>query len=321
MEFKKQIKELLKFIFGIGLIILFIRHIQWENFRETVVSVDVSFMIVGILLTFGNVFLAAYRWYVLLKALQITIPFMKVVKLLFVSTFFNTFLPGGFAGDVVRGLQTREEGTRIEDAFSSVFTDRILGLLGLVCLALIGLLFQWELVERSGLMAYLILACMAFIVLTMALYSRRVVKIFRGLLLLFGKWGNTLERLYRSLYQYRHKLPDMVLAFGITLLNHFIMFTSMYFLARSLDVHIPFTYFVLFLPIIGILSMVPITVGGLGLRELGFILLFPLVGMTKSQALGTSLFFFMTMVLVAVTGAGIYLGETFFAMLTHHQTT
>jgi uncharacterized protein (TIRG00374 family) len=310
-----RIKGVLKLCVGIVLIALFIRQIQWVAFIETISSTYVPLMIAGIALSFVNMFIAAWRWYVLLNALNAKIPFLKVVKILFICLFFNTFLPGGFAGDIVRSLQSRGDNLSTEDALSSVFTDRILGFIGLVFLSILGVLCKWDLLEHSGLLGYIILICSVLIVLIGMFYNRRIMRNFRFIVTVFGRWGEKIENLYRSLYQYRHKLKSLVASFGITIVSHLMMFASVYCLALSLGVRISFIYFVLFLPIIGTLSMVPVTVGGLGLREFGFMLLFPLVGMTKAQALGTSLFFFMTMVLVALTGAFIYVSETIAALL------
>lgn len=243
-------------------------------------------------LTVFSVFISALRWYLLLKAFSAKVEFLRVVRILFIGLFFNTFVPGGFAGDIVRGVQSKGDTLSIEEALSSVLTDRILGLLGLVFLSIIGALYQWELIKQSGLSLYLLLICLFLIGVIGMLYSQRTMRIFRFILPLTGKFGPKIKSLYRNFYQYRYKMNTIYSSLGITLINHLVMFISVYYLAISLVSKVAFSYFVVFLPLIGTLSMLPITIGGLGVRELGFVMFFPLVGMTKGQALGTSLFFF-----------------------------
>jgi uncharacterized protein (TIRG00374 family) len=307
---------LLKLIAGIGLILVFIRQIEWNVFKDTILSADVSYIVVGIVLTFLNMFIAALRWFILLRALHATIPFFKLAKLLFIGIFFNTFVPGGFAGDIVRSLQSKGEGVRVEDAFSSVFTDRLLGLVGLLLFSLGGVCWKWNMIKASGLLGYILLTCCGLLGLTLFLYSRSIMTRFRFLLDWLGPLGQKIAGLYQSLYQYRHQSRYLGGAFGITLINHLLMFASIYCFALALDADISFLYFVVFLPVIGILSMLPLTVGGLGLREFGFVVFFPLAGMTKAQALGTSLFFFIATVFIALAGAGIYMAENFGALMT-----
>ena len=320
MFLQRRVKEIVKLFLGIGLLLLFMQQVKWENFVETLVSANVPLLTLGIGLTCLNMFIAAYRWHVLLNALDAHIRYRKVAALIFVSMFFNTLLPGGFAGDIVRGVQTKGEGITFEHAFSSVLTDRMLGLLSLLLLSTLGIFFQWGLVKSSGLTPYFFLASAAILILTTAMYSRRTARKVCAAIPWAGKIGEAVRRINRSLCQYRNKLDSIAAAFGISILSHLLMFTSIYCLALSLDAHISFTYFVLFLPLIGILSMLPVTIGGLGLRELGFLLFFPLVGMTKVQALGTSLLFFSATVVVALAGASIYLKETLAGLLTHAKS-
>lgn len=309
----------LKLLIGVLMIALCVKQIHWAPFIETLVSVKLGFVVIGMVLTLLNMVIAALRWYLLLHALHIDAAFGRVLKLLFIGMFFNVFLPGGLAGDIVRSVQAKNEGSSFEDAFSSVFTDRLLGLFGLVLLAMIGFVFQWDALRDSGVLRYFLIPSVLVCLFPIFFYSRRIMKRFRFLIAPLGKVGQKIEELYRSLYKYRYSPAKVAVVFGITLFNHIIMFASIYTFALSLNARVSFVYFILFLPIIGILSMVPVTIGGLGLREFGFVLLFPLVGMAKAQALGASLFFFMALVLVAFVGGMIYLYETLTGFMTVKQ--
>jgi len=318
-RFPKYILPVLKLLLGLFMIAFCVRQIQWESFIETLASVNPWFVIIGLVLTLINMIIASLRWYLLLHALYIKAAFTRVVKLLFIGMFFNIFLPGGFAGDIVRSIQAQHEGSSFEDAISSVFTDRLLGLFGLVFFAVIGLVFQWNSLRASGLLRYFLIPSAFVCIFPIFFYNRRVMKKFQVFTTYFGLVGQKMEELYRSFYKYRHRSLPVAVVFGITLFNHLIMFASIYAFALSLDAQVSFVYFMLFLPIIGILSMVPVTIGGLGLREFGFVFLFPLVGMTKAQALGSSLFFFMALISIAFIGGFLYLYETLTGLMTLEQ--
>src|SRR5262249_57193363 len=84
------------------------------------------------------IFISAWRWYVLLKAQHIAVPFGTVVQSYLVATFFNNFLPSNIGGDVVRIRDTAPHAGSKTLATTIVLVDRGIGLLGLIFVAAVG---------------------------------------------------------------------------------------------------------------------------------------------------------------------------------------
>src|SRR2546427_297153 len=100
---KKTGLTLLKVIFSVGILVyIFTRvvHIQdlWANLRET----NVSFIVVAVALYFVVQTISAYRWYLLLKPLEIDVSFGKILRLYYLGMYFNFFLPSAIGGDFVK---------------------------------------------------------------------------------------------------------------------------------------------------------------------------------------------------------------------------
>jgi len=72
-------------------------------------------------------------------------------------------------------------------------------------------------------------------------------------------------------------------------------------LADGLGQHIPFLAFLIFIPLIVLFSMLPISISGLGIREGAFVLFFGLIGVKPELATAISLAWFIT-----ITTAGIW---------------
>ena len=299
---KQKIWYLLKLALSFFVVIFFIAKLDLHTFIKTFTSARPAFLIGAFALTIINIFVGSYRWYILLHATAANVSFFSVVRMLFIGNFFNLFVPGGIAGDVIKCVQSSQACQSSADAFSSVITDRVIGLVGLVFIALCGIFFQQEFLLKTGLGKYLISVCLLLLTMSGLLYSRRASRQLCRVFSFTGRMKSYVEPLAKSLLQYADMPAIFFAAFVLSLTGHLIMIISIYLLALALGAHTSFIYFMLFIPVIGIISMAPVTIGGIGIRDAGFFLLFPLVGMNKEQAMGTSLLFLAVLILTSVPG-------------------
>ncbi|MGQ0604843.1 MAG: lysylphosphatidylglycerol synthase transmembrane domain-containing protein, partial [Anaerolineales bacterium] len=101
-------------------------------------AADLRPYLLALLLGQAGIVIRAYRWKVLLDAVGARVPFRRAVYLYFVGAFFNTFLPTGFGGDVVRTLEAGP-GTQSSQAAGTIVVDRLTGFIMLFVLALVAL--------------------------------------------------------------------------------------------------------------------------------------------------------------------------------------
>jgi uncharacterized protein (TIRG00374 family) len=299
---RRKLAFVVKLSLGVLLVALLARKVAWAELRGLVAAADARLLAVGLAITLLNFPIGAARWHVLLKPLTRDVSYLETLRLVFVAHFFNVFLPGGIAGDVVRGLAARRPGLAGADAFGSVVTDRLMALVAWIVIAGVGLAFGWRELVASGLHTYAAAAGALVLALTAALYSRRIGRRFAGLARLVGRAGEQLAQLQDSLRGYRGWRGTLASAFAWTLLSHAFMIASIAALALAIGARAPLVAFISFVPIIAIVSALPLTWGGLGLRDAGFVLLFPSAGMTRAEALGTSLLFLATILVAAVVG-------------------
>jgi uncharacterized protein (TIRG00374 family) len=301
------IKYLVRLCISLFIVGFFVWRIDWRSIMTLLASTRLSLLLFAVIPLSLNVVIATIRWHWLLQPLNADFRFLDILRLRLVAEFFNVCLPGGFAGDVLRGVQSKRFGVTLGESFSSVFTDRLIGMIGLVVISVVGIMFSWKFLLQTEFIFYVIGFSFTLLFLSILIYSRPVRSKFSAITPLFGRFGARLDRFYHAVQQYWNFPGILFKVFGITVLGHMFMTVSIYLLALSLHADISFTYFLLFVPVIGILSMIPITVNGLGLREAGYVLLFPLVGMSQAQALGTSLLFFVIIVGRSFIGGVLYL--------------
>ncbi len=81
-----------------------------------------------------------------------------ILHVFFVSTFVGTFLPASVGGDAVRATALGRLGVPLADAVASVFMDRVLGVLGVLAMAVVGLWLARDLPARPGVVAAVLAA-------------------------------------------------------------------------------------------------------------------------------------------------------------------
>lgn len=250
-------------------------------------------------------FVRAYRWGSLIWALGARVSFRRLVRLYFVGSFFNLFLPTGMGGDAVRMYELSRDGGKAASAISSVLVDRFLGLFVLFAFALLALIGSHQLV----VLEIRLLISVMFLVLLIGvglLLQRTWIEAWArrlGLDRLLGRF-DILRELYGSLHLYG---PAALLrATTASLVWNLILIVGYYLLGLAVGIDLPLAFYFLLVPVISALLMVP-SVGGLGIREGGTVLLFQQVGAPETQALALALAFDVTLLVTALIGAGTYI--------------
>jgi uncharacterized membrane protein YbhN (UPF0104 family) len=223
----------------------------------------------------------AYRWYLLMHALgaEQPPPFLATLRLTLVAGFYNSVLPGGVGGDVVRGAATREafkNGSAA--ALATVLVDRALGLAGLLVLVsgltLVLPLDELIWLRYAGIAALLGVGALVGILFVLDRVRQR----------LGGLPRRVLDRvpIPRSVAPFAGAIALSVAAHALLALGGHTLLGSM---APSVHVFDSLT----FIPIAAATAFLPFTVSGLGVRETAFVALFRTVGVDEGTALAASL--------------------------------
>ena len=220
--------------------------------------------------------------------------YIHLLYLTFIAHCYNILVPGNITGDVVRALKT---------STATVFLDRLIGMLGLVVIVLCGIIFSYPTLSELGLMKYIIVVMLILSLLSISIFSRRVTRQFSWIGNMLGPFYEKIKVALLSIQLYRNYYREIIEAFCATLSSHLLMVTTVYLINIAIGCNVTYLHCLLFVPVIGLISSLPITISGLGLREAGYILLFTQVGATKEQALGMSLIYFMLLFVWAMLGA------------------
>jgi uncharacterized membrane protein YbhN (UPF0104 family) len=252
----------------------------------------------------GNVVAGAVRWRVLMHAYGATrIPGLAaLVRLYFVAFFYNNYLPGAVAGDVARGVVTRDAFEEsATGALAVVLVERALGLFGLFALLAVGLITSAGTLDRGALWWWTVVGGTGSLALVAAIPLARTI----GARLperpaIIGK----LAGIARKLPALRRGGPFVVAAALSVATQALIAVAGWVLLAQLAPIGLAASLLVV--PLAAATAFLPITVGGAGAREAVYVALCgSLFGMAQADALAASLGLWLAHLVVGALGGAL----------------
>jgi uncharacterized protein (TIRG00374 family) len=306
---------LLKFFFAI-LICAFLANtfdIQLISLVDDIKAWHYLALAAGIPLTL-SLFFSISRWQVFLRINSIEETLPKLWKISLVSQFQGLIFPSSQGGDAFRmfHIEQRHPDKR-GIAGSTVIIERMIGLLVLCTFTLCALPFLPRSDDNTSLIiTVLVISCLATGA-QLLLSSRKIHALYSHLTFqnfLLSRLLGYIEKLHASTvsFPYRRALKSSlpyIFCYQISLIS------VVYLVFRAYGYDIPFIQHFALYPVIAILTMVPLTIGGLGVREGFFVYFYGLLDVPANIAVGASLANYTLMALVpAACGGIIYLWDT-----------
>jgi glycosyltransferase 2 family protein len=252
-----------------------------EALRKQLVAVRFDFLAAAFAGYLLSQVLSAYKWQVLARPLGFLQPFRPFVVYYFVGGYLNLFAPSIVVGDIGRGLLLAADGGNTGAALYSVVVDRLSGVVMLVWVSATGFLLFGPTILPPTL-CYGV-AALAFASLLMWWTLPYILQF---------PFANRpfIERIVEKLIvPYRGNTTTLGYACVISYVFHWFQLSLQVLLVYALNLPVPLWYLMLFIPLVHILSALPLSFAGLGVREGGYVAFLALVGVGKDQALAFGL--------------------------------
>ena len=245
------------------------------------------------------------RWRIAIDAIGQPLRFIRVFVLFYIGAFFNQTLPSSVGGDAVRIYKAYKEGLKLSGAVNGVMLERLAAVIVLVFMVAALQPFLVAKVEDDifrSLIPLLVLGAVAGTVLLMVMdrlpHSLRHFRVVRALSYL----AIDTRRLFLSP---RHAV-GMVL---VSALGHVNISVAAYFLARGLGIDVSVLDCIILIPPVILVTTLPISIAGWGVREGAMVGAFGLVGVSPESALVLSILFGLSAVVVSLPGGILFLAE------------
>ncbi|MCL4492541.1 MAG: flippase-like domain-containing protein [Nitrospirae bacterium] len=271
--------------------------------------------IAAVALYLFSAYLSTLRWKLLIPQ---QIDTGRLFSMYMIGSFFNTYMPGIIGGDAVKAYYMSRElkgrtsgedppvkGSRLNAdhyalAIASVFMDRYIGFCALLILGAVAFPFGIQYLEGASVKWPVMWVLPAFLV-TFAAASLAIFK-FR-----FGERLNFLFKMYSYFQIYSSKRGALIRAFSYSLVIQVLGIIAIYILSNGLSLDISFLSLLIFVPIIILVSFLPLSISGIGLREGAFVLLLGSVGVSPKMSMTLSITWFLSVFIAGIWGLFEYL--------------
>ena len=296
-------------LFGLGLLAFLLWRVDWQELTHILSQASVGYVGAALLIELLNVMPRILRWRALLITQGTQEPFLRLLSIYLVGSFFNNFLPSNVGGDSVRMLRLGQLTGRGVDAASSVLVERLCGLLAVLLMGAAAVLSNWQLASAGGI-GFLVLGMFVVFVLGMLLlFNLRRVRSWADrltipwLAALIGKLG----KLYDSIYAFRSHGRALLVVLAFSFLFRLGDVFRLYVQSFALHVPISFIWLVMVISLIAVVTSVPLSLNAIGIQEGAYVFIFGLAGIAAPQALAMALLSRGVRLAVSLVGGVIYL--------------
>jgi hypothetical protein len=297
---KKRAFDLAKLLISAVLLVVLFTVFDLQESLAALRGIDLRYLAIAFLLFQTSMLIRSFRWRFLLDAVHVPVPIHRLLYLYYVGTFFNTFLPSGFGGDAVKMIELARYSQRSSESVGTVLVDRLAGIIVLFIMGLMALPFAYRRLPAEQSWFLLVVSVVGLLGSWVLFRKAWVTALLR---IVPGKVGRKVTELYEAI----HACGTGALAksLAVSALFNVTLFGLNYAIALGLGLHIPFSYFIAFMPILSLSMLIP-SVGALGTREGAYALLFGAAGVAEPLAIAMSLAYYVINVATGIIGATLY---------------
>ncbi|MFH0831816.1 MAG: lysylphosphatidylglycerol synthase transmembrane domain-containing protein [archaeon] len=254
-------------VIGIALLAYILFKIGIKNLVAAFAGANYFYVFLMFLTFPPLLMLQAYKWDILLKRQKINFSFMHLLGLQTISIFYEFVTPARI-GSFIKIAYLQEKIHNLGKSASSVVIDRALDFLVVAFLAFLGSLSL--LGGKLNIFYVCIGIFLLFLLGFIVLMNKRIMRFFAGIfykLLLPKKFKRGAKKSFKDFYRNMPPAGIILALFAITAVFWILVYSQAYLSALAFHVNVPYSKFIVIFPISVIISLVPISISGLGTRE------------------------------------------------------
>jgi glycosyltransferase 2 family protein len=302
---KHYLRYFLRLTVTILLVILILNKVDVYLIVQTILSANIGFIMIAILLYYPVQLISSYRWYYLLNKIDKKIPFLSIIRYQMIGQISTFLLPGQISGDLVRfvGVSSNKSG-KLSFAYS-ILMDKMSFLVALAGFASLSMFGSGSISEMSSVHIF---ALMVFVVSLGLLFF---IGIYRNTNFVYKfhrvSNNNFIQNLLSNLIYEGSSIPKLnykILALLITMsfVIQLINATGSYLIIRSLGTAINFIDWAAINAIVAIILVLPITIAGIGVREGLLVYILSMYHISASQTVAYSMLALLLIVILITIG-------------------
>jgi hypothetical protein len=296
------------FLIGVLLFVFILSRLNFGYYKTLIGNIHLSglFIILAaiFLLALPSMALNPFRWQRLMRVQGIYYSFWQSFLMYQSSVYIGMFTPGRM-GEASRVLYLKKDHS-VGRAFVSIILDRLADIFFLLLFGYLAMFLFFDIL-RKGVLIFSI-AISVLLLLVILVWKNRPLKYFLQKIFYFfipqkyqDLWRINFQDFFRDLRIY--KFNDYVFTFFLTLVNWSVYYLAVYLFAREIGLsQIPVLYFFSALAIASLVTLLPISVAGLGTRDAVLLAIFSLFKTPPESTIAVSMFILFLTFLVAAVG-------------------
>jgi len=307
MNYKKLLP-----IIGIIILIYIITTLDLNKIYEVFLSIDPLYSFFCFFAIVPIVILTNIQWQILLKKQKIKVSFFYSLKNIFIGYFYGFISPGGL-GAYTRALYLEQESkSPLPKCLSNIIIFNTTNYISSLFLGVIGAIILSSIFPY--LFVFIIILIIIIVSMLLFLLKKEKSKIFFTKIIKIRIFATVKDRLINSLDSFYEDIPrfkDIIIIFIISIISWFISTAELFFISKLFNIEISFFYFIFIIIVAEFIASIPISIYGLGTREVTLITIFSFFGVVPENILSLSLFWFVIIWLFpSIIGAFVTYTET-----------
>ncbi len=313
---RKALGGFLRFVVGIIIVAYLFSKIDLGEFLQIAKLAMSSKRVVleATSLCFLSLFLGIVRWKIILENEGIKSSFFDVFSIFFIGHFFNSFLFGAAGGDIARAYYLAKfTHHKKAEAVATVLIDRMFGFVALCVMGviMIGVDYSfffstYELTLAAIIMLIMFTGILVFFYLIFnphLLAGQLALKIEK----LFPRLTLVLKKMIVIMHLYKRRIRTLLMIVILSIAGHLILICYSWMIGLTMGIKLSFINYLTIIPTILTIAALPITPGGLGVREGLSVIFLRSFGATTEQAILLPLFLYALTLFWSLFGGGIFI--------------
>jgi uncharacterized protein (TIRG00374 family) len=294
----------LKLAFSIGLLAWLLLRSDLGQVVASIQRLSAGTVAIVLVIVAVEMGVAALKWWLFVPGERL----LRIFQLTLIGVFYGIVLPGQVAGEAVKAYRLGAGHANAERVAASVVVDKVNGLIGLLLLGIVGAFLSQRDFPHSLLLSFsaaLAVGVAALYAIRLRLFQRSVEALNRKVGARWTAWtpiAARVELFFAAWTRYAGRPGLMLASIGLGMVFQLLAITVMQILAPTFGIELAFVEWMWIFAIVSMAVLLPLSVGGLGVREGAFVAVLGLMKVPSSSALALSLTIFATQLTTALVG-------------------
>jgi glycosyltransferase 2 family protein len=307
---RRRISFFLKLIVTIVLILFILSKVEYQAIFEVLLGINLWYLFWLAVISVIMVMISCLKWQLFLKTQGIQTPLLHLFLYYLVGYFFNNLLPSSIGGDFLRSYFLGQDIDSQAKSFSSVFLERITGLVALLFVGIIALIFNTQLYHDTSIL--LCIAAMFLILLVVVFFfifeqAKDILLAVTGRFVGLGPVRRAFEKFYASVHFFKGQIRILGISMIYSFAFHLMTIVNALVCCWAINIHPKVLDLAVTVPIIMLISVIPVSISAIGLWEGAFAYFFFIIGIEPAAAVSVALILRAKSLLLGLVGGLIFL--------------